>query len=56
VVERYLDVARKAAESVTGLVYCQYGNHMVPAERTTYWKPRKGNRKRICASCRERRK
>lgn len=55
-VERYVESARKAAESITGTAYCQYGMHMVPVDRLTYWRPEKGTRKRICFSCLERRK
>lgn len=54
-VERYVEVARKAAEKVTGKAYCQYGMHEAPVERLSWWKPTKGPRKRICDSCREKR-
>lgn len=51
-----LQTARKAAEKVTGLVMCQYGMHIVPVERATYWRGADGQRKRICLTCKEKRK
>lgn len=54
-VDRYVDVARKAAEKVTGTGYCQYGMHQAPVDRLVVWKGARGPAKRICLSCEERR-
>lgn len=53
---RYVEAARKAVREVTGTVFCQYGMHMVPIERATWWRGSDGLRKRICLTCKERRK
>lgn len=55
-VDRYVDVARKAAEKVAGTAYCQYGMHMAPVDRLSLWRPQKGKAKRICDTCRAKRK